>query len=228
MRYEKIADIRDKVITGSYSIDSDGLKLDPFGWEHYARKLELLLSRGVFDVPLPQTEISDEEIEEQFPSITDPYNEKDGNYFESGFQYSAKQVNAVLKGYNKLRQEGAKWMRSQLSRIEPEKESVKEVQKPVYTLNCDKCGTPFYSEDAFPTNQLCMKCYVEHPEKDEKPIELRTLEEMLNKPISEKSKDKIRKVLQSNKTDDYCHCKYPLFCPICGKEFAPEEVHIVR
>jgi hypothetical protein len=22
--------------------------------------------------------------------------------------------------------------------------------------------------------------------------------------------------------DNYCHCKYPLFCPICGKEFLPE------
>lgn len=21
--------------------------------------------------------------------------------------------------------------------------------------------------------------------------------------------------------DNYCHCTYPLFCPICGKEFSP-------
>jgi hypothetical protein len=25
--------------------------------------------------------------------------------------------------------------------------------------------------------------------------------------------------------DNYCHCKYPLFCPICGKEFAPPEIN---
>jgi hypothetical protein len=24
--------------------------------------------------------------------------------------------------------------------------------------------------------------------------------------------------------DNYCHCEYPLFCPICGKEFSPVEI----
>jgi len=28
--------------------------------------------------------------------------------------------------------------------------------------------------------------------------------------------------------DNYCHCIYPECCPICGKEFAPEEVHIIN
>lgn len=40
--------IRDIVITGSYSIDSEGLKSDPFGWEHYALKLERMIINGTF------------------------------------------------------------------------------------------------------------------------------------------------------------------------------------
>lgn len=26
----------------------------------------------------------------------------------------------------------------------------------------------------------------------------------------------------SKEIDKYCQCKYPQFCPICGKEFSPE------
>jgi predicted nucleic acid-binding Zn-ribbon protein len=43
---ETIQQIRDKVITGSYNIDNEGLKSDPFGWEHYARKLEKMIIEG--------------------------------------------------------------------------------------------------------------------------------------------------------------------------------------
>jgi len=33
----------------------------------------------------------------------------------------------------------------------------------------------------------------------------------------------IDKIKSKKKEDNYCHCKYPQFCPICGKEFMPEE-----
>jgi NTP pyrophosphatase (non-canonical NTP hydrolase) len=48
MKSLTISEIRNQVITGSYSISHEGMKEDGHGWEHYARKLEEMVSKGMF------------------------------------------------------------------------------------------------------------------------------------------------------------------------------------
>ena len=36
--------------------------------------------------------------------------------------------------------------------------------EPIYTLNCDKCGKPFESLEAFPNPQLCPLCFEPKPD----------------------------------------------------------------
>jgi len=41
--------------------------------------------------------------------------------------------------------------------------------------------------------------------------------------IIKNATNEFNKLKSTKKKDDYCHCIYPAFCPICKKEFAPED-----
>ena len=59
----KISDICNRVITGSYSISHEGMKEDASGWEHYAKRLEKMVSVGEFAAQSKQKQVTDEEID---------------------------------------------------------------------------------------------------------------------------------------------------------------------
>ena len=94
--------------------------------------------------------------------------------------------------------------------------------------NIERVEYFYHEEDVY----KAMEEYAQQAQqdKDEKPIELQVLEDMLNKPMSKKSKDKIRKVLQSRPDKDWkCHCGDKSTgstkiwaCNICGME-VPDE-----
>ena len=54
----KVSEIRNKVITGSFTIGEDGMKepvsaLGMSDWEFYAKRLEEMLAKGMFESPQP-------------------------------------------------------------------------------------------------------------------------------------------------------------------------------
>ena len=61
----------------------------------------------------------------------------------------------------------------------------REELKVSYTLNCDKCGIPYISKEAFPVLQQCKECFKHSMIKRKRIIVLTDIKELAEELIAE-------------------------------------------